>query len=255
MPQKPAWNKVTFRSSKTNPKFRNKHEFIQNELGALWAAKLGVQSLKLECTKEEADYVTRPSDAMFIQEEITKSMAHIKVFVDGFASIGGDSMAATYAHPSSQIYAVQRIKTREEENRFERLVKNMKAFHRAAHRAAGGHQGEVVCVPEDIGTFLRNSKERKVNISVLYLDPPWSLDEPGVISPMVDIHKFLTNNVYNHLPRGHLIPLICLKLPHEVKDLDEWLPKKLRYQLVKTLFIRKKYYVYFLMPSGKMKQM
>jgi len=127
--------------------------------------------------------VTRPKDAMFIQEEITSSLPHVNVFVDAFASIGGDSMGAIYAHRDAAVYAVQRVRTDEEGARFDRLVHNLRAFTGAVKERSGA----VQCVPSDIGTFLR--EQQALDISVLYLDPPWALGAPDVISPSEDLHK------------------------------------------------------------------
>jgi len=45
------------------------------------------------------------------------------------------------------------------------------------------------------------------------------------------------------------VPLICIKLPGPVEHIEQWLPKRFRYRLVKTLHVRKKFFVYLLAPA------
>lgn len=187
---------------------------IQTEFAELWSACVG-KSLDLKCTPEETVYLTQPRDALAIQDHIKKLNPRVRTFVDCFACVGGDSLAAMFTHPNAHVYAIQRTKTAEETARFKRLESNLREFRRQ-YRCSG----KVHAVPSDIGNWL--ARALVADISVLFLDPPWALDtDPRKISPMEDIRAFLDNNVFRFL---QCIPkLIVLKLPPgPVPDIASW---------------------------------
>ena len=174
------------------------------------------EDVQLRCTDEETEYLTRPQDAIRIQTAISSvHKGPVRTFVDAFACIGGDSLGAMYAHPNAEIHSVQRTISMEEQGRFERLGYNLRRF-----RNALGRPGKTFWHGIDIGTFLRTDSA-SCRISVLFLDPPWALGKnPREISPMDQIRNFLHNNVFRFLRCRPEV--ICLKLPHEADDIEEW---------------------------------
>ena len=216
----------------------HKAEHIRSRFSSTWSEILH-QKIQLECSDEETRYLTPPLDAIMIQREIAKFEPAPRHFVDAFACIGGDSLAAMLVHPAADVWAIQRAKSVAEKERFGRLETNLRRFRRTVDRT-----GRVCWYASDIGNFLMHFKD---DISVLFLDPPWAVGpDPDVISPAEEIRAFLGNNVFRHLqtrPR-----YICLKLPHSVEDSIEQWPRSSAagYRLVRSIHVRRRYFVYIL---------
>jgi len=217
--------------------------FLSNELTTRWKRVLGVSDarFRLVCSAEETVYFTRPDDALAIQREISKHLGTVSVFLDAFACVGGDSMAALYVHKEADVHAVQRAKSEEERARFIRLGQNL----RAIRKSCSNRTGSVRWYDIDIGSFLMQTDLPE--ISVLYLDPPWAVGaDPEKVSSNNEICRFLRQNVFRFLKRDVAPSLICLKLPHFVGNIEEWPNIETEYALVAHLHVRKKYHVYVL---------
>ena len=219
---------------------KTKEEFISDEFDSMWRRFLGVDDRRfhLECSPEETLYLTRPGDAVAIQEEVAKHIRSVKVFLDAFACVGGDSIAAMFVHREADVHAVQRVRGDEERERFERLGRNLRTVRRVCRRA-----GVVRWYDVDIGNFLMRGELSC--ISVLFLDPPWCLGRnPAEISSNEAIREFLWQNVFRFL--GGVAPVvICLKLPRRAADVEEW-SGSIEYEVVACMDMRRKYVVYVL---------
>ena len=215
-----------------------KAQFILREFNSSWTKELG-RKVQLVCSEEETAYITRPADALAIQKEIAKHTDELTVVLDAFACVGGDSLAAMHIHRQADVYAVQRVRNAEEEERFGRLGRNLRQFRGALER-----KGKVEWHRSDIGSFIQ---QFKIDISLLYLDPPWAVGEdPREISTAEAIRVFLKHNVFDYLRRKSCPRLICLKLPYMVHDIEEWPDLSLSYRNVKYLNMRGKYHVHIL---------
>ena len=216
---------------------KTKAQHISEQFEKLWTNILG-KRVNLLCDDKETTYLTQPYDALEIQTEIAKHTGNLKVIVDAFACIGGDSLAAIYIHRNADVYAIQRVESAEERERFQRLVHNLTQFRGVFRRT-----GRVTWYQTDIGHFLTWFQSP---ISLLYLDPPWALGEDTRIASSDEIRDFLTHNVFNSL-QGKAPPrMICFKLPHKVHNITEWPHLQAQYAEVKYIHMRGKYHVYIL---------
>ncbi len=74
-----------------------------------WSKQLQ-KTIQFECTPEEWAYVTMPRDAMYIHRVIAESLGEEQctVFIDAFACVGGDTIAAMDRFRTARIFAVQK---------------------------------------------------------------------------------------------------------------------------------------------------
>ena len=169
-------------------------------------------------------YITHAKDAMFIHSVVANVLGDdiCDVFIDAFACVGGDTLAAINQFGTSKIYSVQPAFYGKNE-RFESLNANIINF-----KTLTGKGAETKPKNMDIKSFIE-SEELPQNISVLYLDPPWSLQpcQPpsvdlcpekhdqfkGYSSPL-SIGWFIFVNVFDPLKKKGILPkIIALKLP------------------------------------------
>ena len=188
----------------------------------VWSTKLGRKhnDIVFRCSDEEASYITPARDAMQVHSRIAEALdgETCKVFVDAFACVGGDTLAAMYQFRESKIYSIE--KSSAHDGRFERLKDNIEEFKQAL-----GGTVDVEAKSIGIGEFIKVSGDL-MSISVLYLDPPWSLGpehgsgasadgcQQSMYSPPAVISQFLNENVFTPLKEKNVYPkIIALKLP------------------------------------------
>ncbi len=150
-----------------------------------------------ECDDREADYITRPVDAKVIYQTMLRATRPSRCthFIDAFACVGGDTLAAMFYFPHLHVHAIQLDEPRENHERFQRLTHNIATFNRLLPRRSGS----VQAYGTDIKSFLL-SHAAVLNQSILYPDPPWELGPPGSgISLLRDISHFLEDHVFSAL--------------------------------------------------------
>ena len=212
---------------------RGKARAIHARLVQEWSRILGLKwnrPLKFECDEEEANYITQPRDAIPIHQAMAQAMGPVtcKVFIDAFACVGGDTLAAMHEFSSANVYAVQLSEPARYAARFGRLTANVREFNRLL-ADSGGERMRARAVGTDIGSFLTHPQALYLSSadagSILYLDPPWGVDllNPERASPMEDIQHFLDTHVWKPLQKIACYPLlIVLKLPMEAEDIRAW---------------------------------
>jgi hypothetical protein len=225
---------------------KKKAGHISRDFIVKWAQYLQVnpRDFDFKCSDEEAMYITRPSDATYIHKAIEGALIEDKctVFIDAFACVGGDTLAAMNQFNDSEIYAIQ-IDTGT--GRIDRLENNILMFQRNMQNRTG----RVHLIKNGIKTFLTGYDK---TISVLYLDPPWALGEDhSSYSHPVVLNDFLNTNVWTPLRTKEIYPLlIVLKLPGNPTSpvIEEWptFPSKTRYRQIGYLTPSGKYAVYIL---------
>ena len=212
-----------------------------------WCRILGVADLKFECTDEEWAYVTMPRDAEYIHRSIAYALEEdeCNVFIDAFACVGGDTIAAMNQFKGAEVFAVQKGSSGEDIERFGRLRQNIDTCKTII---PNGKQ-TVSLSGLDIQSFLTNLSSGQ-EVSVLYLDPPWALGEnPHLISKPLIINFFLKTKVWDPLKKKNIHPLlIVLKLPGKPTSplIEEWPSVGVKYKQVALLTPRRKFSVYIL---------
>jgi hypothetical protein len=212
-----------------------------------WGRLLGVSDFKFECTPEEWAYVSMPRDAMYIHEVIAQALEgeECKVFIDAFACVGGDTVAAMNQYRGAQIFAVQKNTTSDEKERFDRLTHNVNFLE----ENIPGRRFPVNLNGVDIKTFITSLTPAQ-EVSVLYLDPPWALgQDPHTYSNPVVLNHFLGSNVWTPLREKGIRPfLIVLKLPGKPTYplIESWPDVGIRYGQVALIAPSKKFAVYIL---------
>jgi hypothetical protein len=176
------------------------------------------EGFPFECDDDEANYITRPVDAKVIYKAMLRATPSSRRthFIDAFACVGGDTLAAMWYFPHLHVHAIQLDETRENHERFQRLTHNIDTFNRLLPR-----RSPAQAYGTDIRSFLL-SHAAVMNQSILYLDPPWELGPLGSgISSLRDISHFLEDHVFSALtekpPR-----VIVLKLPCGELDPRDW---------------------------------
>jgi hypothetical protein len=185
-----------------------------------WSKMINLRDgFPFECDDDEANYITRPVDAKVIYKIMLRATPSSRCthFIDAFACVGGDTLAAMWYFPRLHVHAIQLDEPRENHERFQRLTHNIATFNGLLPRRSGSAQAYGT----NIKSFLL-SHAAVMNQSILYLDPPWELGPPGSgISSLRDISHFLEDHVFSALtekpPR-----VIVLKLPCGELDLRDW---------------------------------
>jgi hypothetical protein len=211
-----------------------------------WSRKIASgKTLNLKLSNEEARYITHPLDAILIQSVITNALDKkpCTVYVDAFASVGGDTIAAINQFKEATIHAIQPT-VNGDDQRFKRLENNI-----------------TVCIPfisesqnvtphnREIKQFL-DSEDLSLGISVLYLDPPWCLDPTNcAYSTPFEIQIFLYENVFKTLKNKRISPsIVVFKLPGVPKNpsIEAFMSEMTdgKYTFYAFMAPRKKYAVY-----------
>ena len=245
---------------------QGKARAIHDRLVREWSRILGLPRnrppLQFLCDEEETNYITQPRDAIPIYQAISHALEGpdtttvvvvCRVFIDAFACVGGDTLAAMHAFESAHVYAIQ-LSTNA--GRFRRLTANVREFNQVlsthGRTTVGTHRAHAIGT--DIRSFLTQRalgllSDTNAN-GILYLDPPWGVDplNPGTVSPLDDIHHFLDINVFRPLfflrDSDSLPLLIVLKLPLEAEDIRAWPALREHYHLNNRLSIRNRFYVH-----------
>jgi hypothetical protein len=228
-----------------------------------WAMKLGKTPFGFECSDDEASYITPAKDAIFVHSVIADSLDNqtCDVFIDAFACVGGDTLAAMNQFKGSTIHSIQ-PSSNGNETRYKSLAGNIQVFKTITDSPGANVNAMDMGVKAFIGTLSRETQ-----ISVLYLDPPWSLDsseqpETNAVPNGVDardpferyshpvvIGHFLHVNVFNPLKAKGIFPkIVALKLPGiprfpSIEDIMDLLDAG-RYRQYALLTPRSKYAVY-----------
>jgi hypothetical protein len=212
---------------------------IHEQFVDAWSGMLG-NRLTFECDEEETNYITRPGDAAVIYPAIVRALRtrRAECFIDAFACVGGDTLAAMYYLRRLPVHAVQLNDTPASEGRFARLAANVERFNRMIRgRPARGYAHGT-----DIRSFLCENTEILAG-SILYLDPPWTVDSATTgISPLREIAAFLDAHVWRAL---RVCPgLIVLKLPAEAADVQDWPYLARHYSLAERVSPRGRFHVH-----------
>ena len=250
---------------------QGKARAIHDRLVREWSRILGLPRnrplLRFECDEEETNYITQPRDAIPIYQAISHAMGPLtcRVFIDAFACVGGDTLAAMHAFESADVYAIQPNRpAARNAGRFRRLTANVHEFNEvlllARNRRTRSRRAHAIGT--DIRSFLAerahdlfssadtsNSSSNNNSNGILYLDPPWGVDplNPGTVSPLDDIQHFLDLNVWRPLflrDSTGMPLLIVLKLPLEAEDIRAWPVLHEHYHLNNRLSIRSRFYVH-----------
>ena len=208
-----------------------------------WPRQLSLRDgFPFQCSPEETDYITRPNDARVIYPMIVSATrgSRCSHFIDAFACVGGDTLAAMYYFPILNVHAIQIVSTGHEQERFERLRNNVATFN----RIMSTRQGSAQAYGTDIKSFLL-AHSHIMNQSILQLDPPWELGPLGSgISSLNDMGLFLEEHVFSALRERSDRPLfIVLKLPQGSIETGEWRYLHLNYRLIRQVEPRGKFIV------------
>jgi hypothetical protein len=117
--------------------------------------------------EEESKYITYPHQ-VHERSALLKTLirAPNPVIVDGFACVGGDSVALMADFPGADLYAVQCVTCAAENSRFCRLIHNVTEFN-TKFRQKRADVFTISCAVED---FMQQFNK---TVDLLYLDPPW----------------------------------------------------------------------------------
>ncbi len=201
-----------------------KAEYLKEDFVNRWSGRLAVTRFAFECDTDEASYMTRPGQAFKIHEEIAHALQgdQCETFIDAFAGVGGDTLAAMDQFKQAHIFAIQ-PDVEGDQGRFMRLKQNIETFKGVVKGRI--NTDSVTAKHMNINTFLT---DWHTTISILYLDPPWALGkDKHNYSPAAIIESFLDKNVWEPLQKSKEIHPLCivLKLPHNVRDGVESWPK------------------------------
>lgn len=179
---------------------------------------------RFDMTEEEARYVTYPHDAIKIQRKLAE-LAKVKVLVDLFACVGGDTLAAAFVHRTALIIAIQRAEDDKEKARFGRLVDNVRRFRPLCHRTQ-----RIQCVAHNAEAWVPPAGPY-----ALYMDPPWENKSAKQVAQHLQVAVL-----------GRLEPqIVCVKLPGKVVDWGSG------YKLRALLRLGRRFFVHFLLPSAE----
>jgi hypothetical protein len=235
-------------TSEAQKMYEAKSRHIINDFARKWSGILNTRSLQFECDTDEATYITRPKDAVYIHRSVAWALNKDPCtwFVDAFACVGGDTLAAMNQFKEANISAVQRTMDERESRRFDRLCQNIEVFKRIVQ--GRNPDSKVNAIGKDIQSFIEEI-DPVSDISVLYLDPPWVLTpgQPSYSTP-AEIESFLDTNVWTPLMKKTRHPLvIVLKLPtSDIRDIVSWPKLSTNYTLCAHISPRDRYSVYIL---------
>ena len=228
-----------------------REEYIISNFSLIWADTLGLSGrakalFRLECSPEVANYITRPIDSIEAALAIGEALEGGKcsVILDAFACVGGNAIGFVSYFKNSAVFAVQRVASQEENDRFARLNHNLSMVTRLVERTK-----PCTAVPMDVRSFIQDINPETIpEVSVLNLDPPWALG-PNLdqISPLWMIRRFLIDNVFTPCRAKQINPrIICLKVPERIADVESWPALPVEYTLHTYVFVRSKYHLYIL---------
>jgi hypothetical protein len=178
---------------------------------------------------EEARYITFPNH---VEERsaVLRSLISCRspVIVDAFACVGGDSIALMGDFPDATLYAVQRVHTEVERQRFARLTSNVNNYNTVVNQT----RTNVLAVDSDIEDFM-SAVDRPIDL--LYLDPPW---EQAVHGPELGEADLVANMLeLVALARG--VRVVVLKIRNSVSRKSEDLFLTRGYRLQRSIAVRK----------------
>lgn len=147
-----------------------KAELIRKKFIETWSSVLKIDGFDFECTDEETMYLTNARDAIYIHTAVKQILVGAcTMFVDAFASVGGDTLAAMHLFRDAQIHAIQ-PSFQGDNGRFRRLKNNIQKF---AERLISPPK-TVTPHNTEIKEYLNSLRDSSA-ISILFLDPPWTL--------------------------------------------------------------------------------
>jgi len=212
-----------------------------------WCNYLGIPEINFECSTQESNYITRPQDAVLIQTAISWALdgKRCALFIDAFACVGGDTLAAMNEFRQAEIHSIQQNTNEEEADRCGRLTRNI----RSIEQSFTDRRKLVVIHEMNIRDFILTGSDGQ-QITVLYLDPPWALGpDSSSISPPAVVNHFLNGNVWHPLRQRRMTPeLIVIKLPGYPTqvNVENWPRLRNQYTQVACITPRDKYAVYIL---------
>jgi hypothetical protein len=171
----------------------------------------------LECTEEEAKYISQPSETLERNRALKcyfEGRENI-VIIDAFACVGGDSISLMSAFKSCKLHSVQRTETAEERGRFTRLVANTgnAIKHVASSSTCTPYANQISSAIKQIETNTRDS-----GVDLLFLDPPWF--DRGEKLDLDDMVYLLQKNVFDPMKAANLKPnVICMKVDFTIDAL------------------------------------
>ena len=174
--------------------------------------------IAMEFTDEEARYVTQPQEGVERNQRLATLLPAVntELIIDAYACIGSDAIAFMNTFPNARVHAVQIQNTEETNQRFRRLITNIRTYittHPTPHHAFQPH-----------GCSAREYVEQRLPvimpdpatpIALLYLDPPWYGADGVAYSPsglvtMIDQDMLTPLASQNRKPA-----VICFKVPAE----------------------------------------
>ena len=148
---------------------------------------------------EDTAYVSSPQDSEEMMKKVLLEMGDEEpcIALDCFAGAGGNTMHLMCRLPvGSALHAVQRVSTPAEIDRLDNLRYNVATF-RGQMIKAGMHPASVEIHATDIKSFVSDVALGKFQSpSLLFVDPPWSLD--GVrIASYHQLIWFMKENIFS----------------------------------------------------------
>jgi hypothetical protein len=224
---------------------KEKAEAVKGRFLQFWRSSSKDMTMELMCSDEESRHITNPKDS----QQMCEAMASILHswpcqlhFIDAFACVGSDAMAAAAFLGSAFLVDVLCVQPNDTEpGRYGRLHHNSIAMQTAV---------PIITFPMDIKRFLNVYASTFGGGEagfILYMDPPW--DSP-------DIAAFIDTNVLRPWKKeGWRRPaLVCLKIPAVLNGMAKLLGDRLggRYECAGNLHARSKYFFsFFILSRGK----
>jgi hypothetical protein len=215
---------------RTNPKLAAKVAKMVKKYNEYWW-----QNHKLEIhfhfDVEDYRYITLTEPALLRNRLLNAKMASMllpinPVIVEPFAGCGADTITFLYNMKPRKIYVCDRDYARKM-----LLQDNVTDFEQANQRKWNDPTDRMdYYVGEANGIFDRVAASRD-EISLLYLDPPWVLDDvtgngPDGEADAAQLVKFLTTEVFEPMHVKNLIPkLIVIKTRFGWKELSQVMDK------------------------------
>jgi hypothetical protein len=188
-------------------------------------------NMNFQFDAEESRYTTFPNHVKS-RTEYLKSiiMSTHPVIVDGFSCVGGDTIVFMADFPSADVFAVQRVATEKEKERFNRLTYNVSEFNTKFRQ----DKCLAITIPTTIQHFLPHIQ---TDVDLLYLDPPWEItegheyDEQDVLDYISSIIacasssfiRYVMIKIRYDISKGHIIPGYALKKTFRVMNSERLL--------------------------------